>query len=162
MEKAIQVYYGDGKGKTAAALGYAVRNAGIGKRSTIIQFLKGKSTLNEAGVFMKLEPEVRLFRFDKAEVPFNELSKREQEEEALNIRNALNFAKKVLSTGECELVVLDEVLGLVDEGVATDEEIVQLLQARNDATEIILTGWKLPEAIRKAADAVYRIDEEKE
>ncbi|MBE5906635.1 MAG: cob(I)yrinic acid a,c-diamide adenosyltransferase [Lachnospiraceae bacterium] len=162
MEKSIQIYYGDGKGKTAAALGYALRNAGVGKRTTIIQFLKGKSTLNEAGIFTRLEPEIRLFRFDKADVPFKELSRKEQDEEVLNIRNALNFAKKVLSTGECELVVLDEVLGLVDEGVATEEELIQVLSARNDATDVILTGWRLTPGLREMADAVYRVEIDKE
>lgn len=160
MNETIQIYYGDGKGKTAAALGYAVRNAGIGKRSTIIQFLKGGGAPDASGVISRLEPEVKLFRFEKSEVPFKELSVKEQEEEALNIRNALNFSKKVLSTGECDLVVLDEVLGLVDEGLATAEEIITVLQAKNDATEVILTGWRLPEALKKAAGAVYRIEKE--
>ncbi|MBE5902172.1 MAG: cob(I)yrinic acid a,c-diamide adenosyltransferase [Lachnospiraceae bacterium] len=160
MKEAVKIYYGDGKGKTAAALGYAVRNAGLGKRSTIIQFLKGGAVPKEAGVMERLEPEVRLFRFEKSDVPFKELSEKEQEEEALNIRNTLNFSKKVLSTGESDLVVLDEVLGLVDEGLATDEELIQVLEARNDATEVILTGWKLDEKLRTAADAIYRIDQE--
>ena len=160
MREAVKIYYGDGKGKTAAALGYAVRNAGLGKSSTIIQFVNGGADPEEAGGMSRLEPEVRLFRFEKSDVPFKELSEKEQEEEASNIRNALNFSKKVLSTGESELVVLDEVLGLVDEGLATEEELIQVLEARNDATEVILTGWKLDEKLRAAADEVYRIDQE--
>lgn len=127
----------------------------------IIQFLKGKDVDDEYGILQRLEPEIRVFRFEKAKERFADLSEEQQEEEKINIRNALNYAKKVLSTGECELVVLDEVLGLIDEGVATCEEIIQILGCRNDSTEVILTGWRLPEELRAVADAIYKVDEEK-
>lgn len=161
MQESVQIYYGEGKGKTAASLGFAIKCASAGKRAVIIQFLKGKSVEDEYGILQRLEPEIRVFRFEKAKERFAELSEGQQEEEKINIRNALNYAKKVLSTGECELVVLDEVLGLIDEGVATSEEIIQILGCRNDSTEVILTGWRLPEELRAVADAIYKVDEEK-
>ncbi len=161
MEEIIQIYYGEGKGKSAAALGIAVKYANEGKSSIIIQFLKGKGMADEYGFLQRLEPDIKIFRFEKADERFADLSEQRQEEEASNIRNALNYAKKVLSTGECDLVVLDEVLGLMDEGLATPEELIQILGCRNDSTRVIMTGWKLPDKLRQAADVVYRVDEEK-
>lgn len=157
----VQIYYGDGRGKTAAAVGSAMHAASIGKSVIMIQFLKGKSS-DDYAILGKLEPQIRLFRFEKSENCFADLSHKEQMEETSNIRNALNYAKKVLSTGESDLVILDEVLGLVDEGVATSEEIVQILSNKSSSTEVILTGWHLEETLKNIADAVYKIDVEKE
>ena len=159
MEEAIEIYYGEGKGKTAAAVGHAVHAASMGQRVVIIQFLKGKGS-GEYRIISRLEPEISLFCFEKSDVCYAELSDKEQEEERANIRNTLNYAKKVLATGEYELVILDEVLGLVDEGVATGEEILQVLSVRRESTKVILTGCKLDEQLRAIADAVYKIDAE--
>ncbi len=79
----------------------------------------------------------------------------------MNMRNGLNFAKKVLVTGECNLLILDEVLGLVDNGVITSEELETLLQAKTDETEIIMTGRVLGEPMRAYADEIYHIEAEK-
>ena len=73
----------------------------------------------------------------------------------------MNYATKVLSTRECDLLVLDEVLGLIDEGLATGEEVLQVLSGKTDSTEVILTGLTLDEKLREAADAVYKIEVEK-
>lgn len=157
----VQIYYGDGKGKTAAAVGRAIQVASAGKNVIIIQFLKGKSA-DDYAILQRFEPEIRLFRFEKSENCFADLTQREQVEETSNIRNALNYAKKVLSTGEGDLVILDEILGLVDEGVATSEEIVSVLSNKSSSTEVILTGWHLEDGLRNIADAIYKIDVEKE
>ncbi|MCR4956566.1 MAG: cob(I)yrinic acid a,c-diamide adenosyltransferase [Lachnospiraceae bacterium] len=160
MKEPVQIYYGEGRGGSAAALGQTLRYASEGKRAVIIQFLKGKGNGDDYGILERLEPEIRLFRFEKSEKCFRELDEKEQAEETSNMRNALNYAKKVLSTGECELLVLDEVLGLLDEGIATEDELIQVLNAKSDSTAIILTGWHLSEEIRKHADTVYKIDAE--
>lgn len=64
-----------------------------------------------------------MFRFQKREDSFEDLTPQEREEEIPNLANGLNFAKKVLATGECDVLILDEVLGLVEQGIATVEEI---------------------------------------
>ena len=112
MSGKIQVYYGEGRGKTTAALGTAIREASLGKSVIFIQFLKGKNWTNIQ--FMeRLEPEIRFFRFEKADEFYEHLSDEEKREESQNIINGFHYAKKVLTTGECDVVVLDEVLGLV-------------------------------------------------
>lgn len=156
----VQVYYGAGRGKSPAALGRAIRAAAEGKTVFIIQFLKGKS--DEGMEFLKrLEPEIKFFRFEKSEEYFSELSEEEQLEEVKNIKNGINFAKKVLTTGECDLVILDEVLGLVDHGLIDAEELKTLIGAKLDDTDLIMTGWVLSDELRPYIDEIYHLIPEK-
>ncbi|MCR5451373.1 MAG: cob(I)yrinic acid a,c-diamide adenosyltransferase [Lachnospiraceae bacterium] len=150
----IQIYYGKGIGKTSAALGTSVRRAGKGDSVIIIPFLKGEL---DTDYLQRLEPEVKTFRFERSPESFSELSKEEQDEEKKNIMNGLAFAKKVLCTGECDLLVLDEVLGIVSEGIATEDEILELLSAKSPLTSVILTGKELSDGIREKADLVMNI-----
>ncbi len=154
----IQVYYGNGTGKTSAALGSALRRAGKGEKVIIIPFLKGQVN---AEYLKKLEPEVNTFRFEKSPECFADLSESEKKEEKQNIINGLAFAKKVLTTGECDLLVLDEVLRLVSEGIATEDDLLEVLSARTPFTGVIMTGTDLPEGIREVADQVMNIVAEK-
>ena len=150
----IHIYTGDGHGKTPAALGEALYAASAGKQVVVIQFMKEAADIE----FLKrLEPEVRLFRFERSEEAFESLTKEEQEEEKQNIENGLNFAKKVLTTDNCDILVLDEILGLVENGVVSEEELIQIFGARSIFTSIILTGRTLPDSIRDAADEVLNI-----
>ena len=69
-----------------------------------------------------------------------------------------NFAKKVLTTGECSLVILDEVLGLIDNGIITVEDLKNILESRDDDVNVILTGIQLDDDICPLADEIFRID----
>ncbi|MDE7434331.1 MAG: cob(I)yrinic acid a,c-diamide adenosyltransferase [Lachnospiraceae bacterium] len=158
---AIQIYYGAGRGKTDAALGCALRAASENKTVVVIQFFKGKRDEHMA-YMQRLEPEIRIFRFEKLEENYNEITEEQQAEERLNMKNGLNFAKKVLVTGECSLLILDEVLGLVDAGIITAEDLEAVLQARTEDTDIIMTGRVLTESVGACADAIYNIVSEKE
>ena len=112
----VQIFTGDGYGKTMAALGEALIAAASGKRVVVIQFLKGRG-LTDSTFERQLEPEIKIFRFEKSDADFLSLPEEKQREEAQNIRNGICFARKVLTTGQCDLLVLDEVLGLVDCGM---------------------------------------------
>ena len=122
----IQAFYGQGKGKTSAAVGQALREASEGQHITIIQFLKGKIA-DEFQILTQLEPDVQIFRFDKSEVNYCDLSMEEREEEKQNIWNGFNFAKKVIETGESEVIILDELLGLVDLDIIHMEDVKEPL-----------------------------------
>lgn len=162
MEKrVVQVFYGQGKGKTSAAVGQCIRAASLGQRVIIIQFLKGKDA-EELNFLEKLEPDIKLFRFERAYGYYKELSPAQQKEEKQNIRNGFNFAKKVIDTGECDVLVLDEVLGLIDLDIISVEEILQLISFKEDYSRLVLTGWELPEAIADKSDIISRIDLEKD
>lgn len=160
-QRVVQVFYGQGKGKTSAAVGQCIRAASLGQRVIIIQFLKGKDA-EEFNFLEKLEPDIKLFRFEKAQGCYKELPPAQQKEEQENIRNGFHFAKKVIDTGECDVLVLDEVLGLIDLGIISVEEILQLVSFKEDYSRLVLTGWELPEAIAKRADIISRIELEKD
>ena len=106
-EGCIYIYTGDGRGKSPAAIGRAVQAAVEGKRVVIIQFLKGKG-LGDSDFLRRMEPEIKLFRFEKSDGNFVELPEEKKQEEIQNIRNGIGFAKKVLTTGECDLLILDD------------------------------------------------------
>lgn len=153
----IQIYSGDGHGKSPAALGRAIQAAGEGKRVVIIQFLKARGT-GESEILKRLEPEIKLFRFEKSEEDFVNLSQERKAEEAFNIKNGMNFAKKVLSTGECDLLILDEVLGLIDNEIVTVEDVKSVLECKAEYTGVILTGIQLADELCMMADEVSRIE----
>ncbi len=153
----IYIYSGDGHGKSPAALGKAVITAAQGKSVVIIQFLKEKG-LADSEFLHRLEPEIKVFRFEKSDLNYFELSEDKQTEEVINIKNGINFAKKVLATGECDLLILDEVLGLIDNGIITVEDLRNLLEARDDETDIIMTGISLNDEVCMLADEVSRIE----
>ena len=151
----ICVYSGEGHGKSATALGKAIETAGMGGDVVIINFLK--SNRNDA--FLKrLEPEIKMLRFEKSAEEFAQLSEERKQDEIRNIRNGLNFAKKVLTTGECSLLILDEVLGLIDNGIIDIEDLRHILEAKSDDVDIILTGIKLNDEVCQLADEVFQIE----
>lgn len=152
----IYIYAGDGRGKSPAAIGRAVQAAVDGKHVVIIQFLKGKGQ-EDSDFFRRMEPEIKLFRFEKSDENFEELSEERKAEEIGNIRNGMSFARKVLATGECDLLILDEVLGLVEKGIVSVEDLKTLLECRGD-TDIILTGIKLSDEICVMADEISKIE----
>mgnify|MGYP001153613758 CR=1 FL=1 len=154
----IHIYSGDGHGKSPAALGRAVTMACQGKNVVIIQFLKGKG-LEDSEFLRRLEPEIKLFRFEKSDGNFTELSKEQKADEIINIKNGLNFAKKVLCTGGCDLLILDEVLRLIDNGIITVEELKDLLDMRSDESmNVIMTGITLNDEVCILADEVTKLE----
>ena len=77
------------------------------------------------------------------------------------MKNGLNFAKKVLVTGECDMLILDEVLGLVDNQIVSVAELTNLVEAKEDDVDLIFTGRVLDDSIRPLADEIYNIVAEK-
>ena len=152
----VYIYAGDGRGKSPAALGRAMQAALEGKQVVIIQFLKGKA-LGNSDFLKRMEPEIKIFRFEKSHEIYEMLSEEKKQEEIINIRNGVNFAKKVLTTGECDLLILDEVLGLVEREIVPVSDLKSMLECRED-TSIILTGVKLSDEICVLADEVSRIE----
>lgn len=152
----ICIYAGDGRGKSPAAIGRAVQTAAEGGNVVLIQFLKGRG-LDDSDFLRRMEPEIKLFRFEKSEENFEELPEEKKRDEICNIKNGICFAKKVLSTGECDLLILDEVLRLLEKDIITVEELKSLLECRG-ATDVILTGVKLDDEICILADEVSKIE----
>ena len=161
MSKGIlRIYYGNGYGKSTAAFGTAVRESSRGKNAIVISFLREKNEESEE-LLKALEPQLKLFRFEKSNVSFDELSEKEKEDEIMNLKNGFNYSKKVISTGACDVVVLDEILELLDNQVITEEELKELLTAIPEDMVVICTGKQVPESIKACADEVYQLTLEK-
>ena len=155
-KKIVQIYYGAGKGKTTAAVGQCIRAASKGYNVIMIQFLKGK-TAHEFQFLEQLEPDIKLFRFEKEDNYYLNLTPEQQEEEKKNIINGFNFARKVIETHECDVLILDEVLGLVDLEIITMEDIISLIELRDDYFKLVMTGQNMPEELMPYVDMLSEI-----
>ena len=159
MEKKglIQVYCGPGKGKTSVAIGQAIRAVGHGKTAIVIQFLKGRAT-SEVDYLSVFEPDIKLFRFEKKNKYYEDLTEEERQEENSNIRNGLNYAKKVLVTQECDMLILDEILGAIEYGIISEEDVENLFRIKDEETEIILTGNVVSAHLQESVERVVSLE----
>ena len=157
-EGMIQVICGPGKGKTTSAIGRGISALENGSTVIMVQFMKGSLSADHMEIIKRLEPEFKVFRFEKSTAAFDHLSEDEKREAGINIRNGLNFAKKVLVTGECGVLILDEILGILDEGIISLEELLALVkQAKQTEVRLILTGTVYPEALDGYVDEVTTV-----
>ena len=149
----VEVYCGTGKGKSTLALGQSVRECARGKSVIIIQFLKGNESDELEFIEGLKELDLKMFRFEKSKSCYENLNDQEKSEEINNIRNGLNFAKKVIATEECDMLVLDEIFGVVDHGIMAVEDLKRLLEMV-DTMHVVLTGDRCPEEIKPVADCI--------
>lgn len=152
----VQVYCGDGKGKTTAAIGQGIRGVGRGFKVIMIQFLKGGIS-GEMKSLAKLEPDFKVFRFEKERDFYKFLSDKEKEEVRIEIENAMHFAKKVFDTKECDILILDEILGVVENDIISVEKLKQFIENKPEQMELILTGRKLPKELEEYSDYISEI-----
>jgi cob(I)alamin adenosyltransferase len=146
----IQVYTGDGKGKTTCALGLALRAAGQGFKVFIVQFLKGQQT-GESAAAARLAPEVTLRYFGR---PGLVNLKAPAPEDLALVQQAWELARKVLAAGEHDLVILDEINLCLTHGLVPLEEALEVLQHRPPWVEVILTGRQAPPELLALADLI--------
>ena len=122
----IAIYYGAGKGKTSVSLGKGVRALGENLRVVMIQFMDYHNN-QEIALLEKLEPDFRIFHFEK-DREGTEMTEEIRKEIASEIRNAFNFTKKILDTGECDMLMLDGILECVEENYLSEEEVVEMME----------------------------------
>ena len=139
IEDRVQLYCGKGSGRSAAAIGQGVRYAAAGKRVIVVRFLKGKASL-DLDYLKKLEPEIKLFCFDKFDDCYNDLTRSEQKEERIHIKTGFAFARKELITGDCDVLILDEVLDLVAMKIIEEQEVISLIESAGENAILIMTG----------------------
>jgi cob(I)alamin adenosyltransferase len=146
----IQVYTGDGKGKTTCALGLGLRAVGQGFHVYMIQFLKGRET-GEAQAAARLAPEMTL-RYCGRPGLVN-LRSPAPEDLAL-VREAWDLARKVLAAGEHDLVILDEINLALTYNLIPLDEALEVLRQRPPWVEVVLTGRQAPPELVALADLV--------
>ena len=150
----VHIIYGAGYGKTAAAMGLAVKAAGAGETVTIVLFLKGVDA--DYSILSQFD-EIKFFTFENSEKPYGQLSFEEREEQRAKAKNSFHYAKKVIDTGSSDIVILDEVLGLMDYNILYLEDFEELLNT-NSKVKLILTGRNCPEELRKKASMLSHIE----
>ena len=161
MERELtEVYCGNGKGKTALAIGQSLREATQGKSVIVIQFLKGRERRSLDFLQELMNLDFKIFRFEKQDCCYAELTEEGKKEENINILNGVNFARKVIVTQECDFLLLDEILGLVDKGIVTVDTVADILKQKDESMHIVMTGWNLPEELRPYVDMITTLNTE--
>jgi cob(I)alamin adenosyltransferase len=154
----IQVYTGNGKGKTTAALGLAVRAAGHGLHTVILQFMKGWIDYGELEGVKMLAPHVEVHQAGR-DTFVNR--KNPDPEDTRLAREGWELAKKVILEGKADIVVLDEINCAIDFGLLPLEEVIGVLKRKPDGMELVLTGRGAPQELIEFADLVTEMREVK-
>jgi cob(I)alamin adenosyltransferase len=124
----------------------------------MVQFLKGGDT-GELHSIEKLHPLFEIFRFEKDRGFFWTLSEKEKCELKKDIDTGFEFVKKVISNGECDVLIIDELMGVLGNKLLETREVVELLKSKPETMEIILTGRNVPQEILEVADLVTEMKE---
>jgi len=154
----IQVYTGDGKGKTTAALGLALRAAGYKHKIYIGQFLKGQE-YGELLSAKKLSPYITIEQFGRK--GFIHVTKDPDEEDIKRAKRGLNKCLEAMLSQKYRIIILDEINVAVDLNLITEEKVHEFLDKRPEDVEIILTGRYAPPSFLKRADLVTEMKEKK-
>ena len=147
----IQVYTGDGKGKTTCALGLALRAVGQGFQVYMVQFMKGRETGEAKAAADRLAPDMTLRYFGRPGLV--NLRAPAPEDLAL-IREAWDLARQVILAGEHDLVILDEINLALTFKLVPLAEALQVLRERPPWVEVVLTGRQAPPELVELADLV--------
>lgn len=151
----IIVNYGDGKGKTTAAMGTAMRAVADNWNVVIVQFLKGRET-GEIELLKKY-PNVTVIR-GKNSTKFSFAMDKEEKAQARTIHTAnLNEGIELVKQGECDMLILDEVLGAIETNLIDEAPLKELLAHMPETLELIITGRIMPDYIEKAADYITEV-----
>jgi cob(I)alamin adenosyltransferase len=152
----IQVYTGNGKGKTTAALGLALRAAGHGLRTYIGQFLKGQE-YGELLAIQRLSEWITLEQFGRR--GFIHVSRDPDKHDIERAHKGLKKCLQAMLSGKFQVIVLDEVNVAVDLGLIPENDILAFLGKKPDDIEIVLTGRFASDSIIKKADLVTEMKE---
>jgi cob(I)alamin adenosyltransferase len=151
----VIVNTGDGKGKTTASLGLAVRAAGNGFRVLIIQFIKGRWKTGESQSLLKLAPNIQIVRmgmgFTIERLRDPRIPMEEHEEAATR---AFERAREVVLADEYDMIVLDEILGSIKANLIGLDDVLGLIRDKPERLHLVLTGRGAPPELVDAADLV--------
>ena len=147
----VQVYTGDGKGKTTASLGLVLRAAGYGHRSCIVSFLKGDPNYGELRFIREHMPMVDYHLAGRMSFvdPAN------PDEEDLSIaREGLAIARSAIASGTYHVVVLDEINVAVSLGLVAASDVIDMVRSRPHHVEVVMTGRDVPNELAEIADLI--------
>jgi cob(I)alamin adenosyltransferase len=153
MEEArrILLFTGDGKGKTTAALGMALRAAGHGMRTLVIQFIKADPSTGELAACKRL-PGIEIVQAGRGFVP--DRASPSFEEHCRAAREGLALAEKALENKGCDLLILDEICLAVSRGLLEEKDVLAVLEKGDPALDVVLTGRNATAGLMALADTV--------
>jgi cob(I)alamin adenosyltransferase len=154
----IQIYTGNGKGKTTAAIGQAVRAAGFGLKTYIVQFMK-EFPYNELNSLKHLKEWITIEQFGGDEFVYKKEPPGKNEIDKAH--RGLAAAKAKMLSGKYDIIILDEVCVSIFFGLFSDEEILTFIKQKPENVELILTGRYCPEKLLDKADLVTEMNEVK-
>lgn len=146
----VHVYTGDGKGKTTSAVGLAVRCSGYGKKVKFFQFLKATHS-GELDSLKKLGIEV--IRVNTCNKFFYDMT----DEEKLVAKGEAEHSVNNFFTEFCDLLILDEILCAVNNGLLTLDTVIEIIKNKPENTELVLTGRNMPDGLSDYADYVSEV-----
>ena len=151
----VQVYTGNGKGKSSASFGLALRAVGRGLKVYIVQFIKGGFDYGELYVVDKL-PGLTLRAFGRGRF----VSEKKPDKVDVDLaRQALETAREAVMKGEADIVILDEINVALNLKLVSVEEVLELIKGKPEHVELVLTGRNAPREIVQAADLVTEMIE---
>lgn len=152
----IQVYTGNGKGKTTASLGLALRAVGRELKVCMIQFMKGGGPYGEQMAAERLAPYLTIIQTGRPGWVNKDNPHQKDKDLAAE---ALKTAYQAVNGGEYDLVILDEINGSVSMGLVPVEGVLELMRNKPHHVELVLTGRNAHESVIEAADLVTEMRE---
>jgi cob(I)alamin adenosyltransferase len=154
MQGLVQVYTGNGKGKTTAALGLALRAAGAGLKVFIAQFVKGME-YSELKAIRERFPEITLHQYGRDCFIINKPT----EDDVKLAQKGLAEVRKIIQTGNYDIVILDEANIAVYYKLFTIDDLLKIIRSKPQHVEIIITGRKAHPRLIESADLVTDMQE---
>ncbi|HEX3044985.1 MAG TPA: cob(I)yrinic acid a,c-diamide adenosyltransferase [Bacillota bacterium] len=154
----IQVYTGDGKGKTTAAIGQALRSWGRGLKIIFYQWLKPSGVSGEQIAMAALDPVIPVYHLGPSGFIINRAP---TPDEVKRAREDWSRVRKAIFSGDYDLIVIDELSHAINTGLVQVEEIRETLLNKPMSVELVLTGRAMPEEIVAVADLVTEMKQVK-
>ena len=156
MKGYVQVYTGNGKGKTTAAYGVAIRAIGAGMKVCLVQFIKGLYS-SEFETFKKLSDSIDIFQYGDGRFIFDKPT----DKDLYLAKKGLENLRSIITSGKYQVIILDEINMAAYMKIISIEEIIGILKNRPDNIELILTGRYAHPKIIEMADLVTEMNEVK-
>jgi len=160
-EGLVLINTGEGKGKTTAALGLALRAAGHNQKVLIMQFIKGRFDTGEFRIIKKLKPMIEIERLGKGFIRFKDGKPAPTRAQVKNSSESFEYACKKVASGRYDMIILDEIINLMSYGLLKIEDTIDLIKNKPKKLCIVLTGRNAPRKLLDMADTVTEMREVK-
>ena len=159
-EGLVLVNTGDGKGKTTAALGLALRAAGHNMKVLILQFIKDERMTGEARIITeRLKPLIDIKQLGKGFIRFKKGKPEPTDMQIKNAKDSFEYVKEEIQSGDYDMIILDEINNIISYGLLEAEEVIEVVKNRPKELCLVLTGRDAPAELTDIADTVTEMKE---